>query len=70
MKQSQLFNGLKKSTLSLIFLLHVIVSFSQTKEEKIDNLLSAYNKLYQFNGTALIAQDGKILVNKVMDFSK
>ncbi len=39
-------------------------SYSQTKIDKIDNLVSAYSEFGQFNGSVLIAEKGKIIYKK------
>jgi CubicO group peptidase (beta-lactamase class C family) len=38
--------------------------FAQNEAERIDTLLNAYTSLSQFNGSALVAAKGKILLNK------
>ncbi|MDJ1472113.1 serine hydrolase domain-containing protein [Xanthocytophaga flava] len=38
--------------------------FSQTIPQKLDKLINAYTQLNQFNGTVLIAKNGKILLKK------
>ena len=40
----------------------VLSSFAQS--DKLDALIAAYAKLYKFNGTALVAKNGTILLNK------
>ncbi|MDJ1503349.1 serine hydrolase domain-containing protein [Xanthocytophaga agilis] len=42
--------------------------FSQTIPQKLDNLLNTYAQLNQFNGTVLIAKNGKILLEKGYGF--
>lgn len=54
---------MQKKTLLLAFTIFTIVVYGQTKEEKITQLLNAYSKLNQFNGTALVTQQGKILLD-------
>ena len=39
-------------------------SFAQETDKKLDTLISAYTKLYKFNGSALVAKNGTILLNK------
>ena len=36
-------------------------AFSQTKAQKIDKLMNAYHQLGQFNGSLLVAENGKII---------
>lgn len=38
--------------------------FAQDAATKIDTLINAYSKLYRFNGAALVAKNGKVLLNK------
>ncbi len=42
----------------------VFAGFAQDAGSKIDSLVSAYAKLHKFNGSALVAKDGRILLNK------
>ena len=52
-------------TIIHICLLTVVIdAYSQTKTEKIDRLMTTYNRLGQFNGTILVAENGKIIYNK------
>lgn len=58
-----------KINLVLLFLLGItITAFAQTKTEKLDQLLTAYTTQYQFNGTALVSQNGVVLLNKGYGF--
>jgi CubicO group peptidase (beta-lactamase class C family) len=41
-----------------------VVHFSFAQGDKLDTLISAYAKLYKFNGSALVAKNGVILLNK------
>jgi len=41
-----------------------IVHFSFAQGDKLDALIEAYAKLYKFNGSALVAKNGVILLNK------
>ncbi len=41
-----------------------IVHFSFAQDDKLDALIDAYAKLYKFNGSALVAKNGIILLNK------
>src|SRR6476659_7055471 len=38
--------------------------FAATHAEKIDALISSYNKLRYFNGSALVAENGKVILRK------
>lgn len=40
------------------------VAFAQNKAEKIDQLMSLYSEYNQFNGTVLVAEQGKIIYKK------
>jgi len=42
----------------------VLCCFAQDMSGKIDTLISAYAKMYRFNGSALVAKGGTILLNK------
>ena len=55
---------MKKTLLSLLLSFLSIAILAQTKEEKLNELLSAYSKMNSFNGTALVSEHGKILLNK------
>ena len=41
-----------------------VVHFSFAQGDKLDALIDAYAKLYKFNGSALVAKNGVILLNK------
>lgn len=48
-----------------LFLLAIVSNiYAQTKAEKIDKLMTAYGQLGQFNGTALVAVNGKVIYKK------
>lgn len=47
--------------LMLITLTSIQFSFSQSKTEKIDELLNLYQEYHKFNGSALVAENGKIV---------
>jgi CubicO group peptidase (beta-lactamase class C family) len=53
---------MKKISL-LVFVLFIVL-FSSAQSDKLDALIDAYAKLYKFNGTALVAKNGAILLNK------
>src|SRR5215204_390688 len=40
------------------------IHFSFAQSDKLDALIDAYAKLYKFNGAALVAKNGTILLNK------
>ncbi|WP_051189631.1 serine hydrolase [Daejeonella oryzae] len=42
--------------------------YAQQKEQKLKELFEAYAKLYKFNGSVLIAQNGKVLLNQGYGF--
>ena len=46
--------------ISVLFIAH----FSFAQADKLDALIDAYAKLYKFNGSALVAKNGVILLNK------
>src|SRR3954470_18750063 len=41
-----------------------VTAFPQTTTQKLDTLLSAYAQQYEFNGAALVAQNGTVLLQK------
>ena len=45
------------------------ISFSQNKVENIDNLLTRYNEYGLFNGSVLVAENGKVIFKKGYGFS-
>jgi CubicO group peptidase (beta-lactamase class C family) len=49
---------------SVFFLATFISSFAQTKAEKIDQLMSKYAEYGQFNGSVLVAEQGKVIYKK------
>ncbi len=56
----------KKTFLLGIFILLSLPSttIAQTKTEQIDKLMSLYNEYGQFNGSALVAENGKVIYKK------
>jgi CubicO group peptidase (beta-lactamase class C family) len=54
---------MKKIFLLVASLCIVLLSCSQ-QDDKLDTLINAYAKLYKFNGSALVAKNGVILLNK------
>lgn len=59
---------MQKKILFIVFTVLTISVFGQTKQEKLSELLNAYNKLNEFNGTALITQNGITLLDKGYGF--
>ncbi|MEP6711532.1 MAG: hypothetical protein ABJA37_03900 [Ferruginibacter sp.] len=55
---------MKKLFLLIVALYTVQYTFGQDTGSKLDTLLNAYAKLYKFNGSALVAKNGVILLNK------
>ncbi|MEO8208935.1 MAG: serine hydrolase [bacterium] len=54
-----------KIILVLIFLITLKLNlYSQDKSQKIDELIKKYNEYNQFNGSALVAENGKIILEK------
>ncbi|MFA6469713.1 MAG: serine hydrolase [Bacteroidota bacterium] len=45
------------------------LSFGQSKTERLDELIGGFTRLRQFNGTALIAKEGKVLLKKGYGFA-
>jgi CubicO group peptidase (beta-lactamase class C family) len=59
----------KKKVLLLLLVTFILSSVAaQTKTEKIDGFIAAYTKQNSFNGTALVAANGTILLNKGYGF--
>ncbi len=54
---------MKKVFLSIIIFCIIVSGFSQ-ESAKLDTLINAYAKMYKFNGSALVAKNGTILLNK------
>ena len=50
-------------TLLSVIILHA-PAFAQNKARQIDELLSLYHKYQQFNGSALVAENGKVIFKK------
>ena len=57
---------MKNSTALIITILVLLQSllFAQSRQEQIDDLLSRYYDYKLFNGTALVAEKGKIIFEK------
>lgn len=60
---------MKRILLSICIVLISLSSFAQSKEEKIDHLLSKYAEYKLFNGTVLVADDSGILFKKGYGFA-
>lgn len=59
---------MKKITFSLLLFSLSVAAFTQTKEDKVLELITAYHQLNEFNGTALVTHNGKIICNKGMGY--
>lgn len=59
---------MKKIFLLISALIIVYLSFAQ-QQAKLDELMNTYAKLYKFNGSALVAKNGTILLNKGYGYS-
>ncbi len=57
------------SILVLVFTLSINFIFSQSKEKLIDDLMIKYYNYYQFNGSVLVADKGKIIFEKGYGFA-
>jgi CubicO group peptidase (beta-lactamase class C family) len=55
---------LKLIIVGLLSLCSISIVSAQAKEKKLDELLTAYNSINEFNGTALVEQKGTVLLNK------
>ncbi|MFH6988699.1 serine hydrolase [Flavobacterium collinsii] len=56
---------IKLVVLSVLFLFFAInISSAQDKAKQIDQLLSTYNQYGQFNGSALVTENGKVIFKK------
>lgn len=53
-----------KAIALIFFLLSPCLAGAQENSAKIDELLSAYAKLHQFNGTALVSKNGQVIYQK------
>lgn len=53
-----------------IFLGTLHPAIAQDTTAKLDSLVSAYHKLHRFNGTVLVAQQGKILLDKAYGYQR
>jgi CubicO group peptidase (beta-lactamase class C family) len=64
MQSQSKFFSLKRSFFILTLMLTCLVSFSQSKAEKIDQLVSKYNEYGKFNGSVLVSKQGKVIFKK------
>ena len=65
MRNKTKFNVQKVILIGLIIQLTFLLdSFGQTKAEKIDDLMRLYNEYGQFNGSVLVAENGKVIFKK------
>lgn len=55
---------MKKIAALTLILFCTLVVFSQSIGSKIDTLVSTYARLYEFNGSVLVANKGNVLLNK------
>ncbi|HEY1193274.1 serine hydrolase [Flavobacterium sp.] len=56
--------SIKLITLFVAFQLSTLSTFAQDKAQQIEQLLSKYNEYGQFNGSALVAENGKVIFKK------
>jgi len=65
MRKKTKFNIQKVILIGIIIQLTFLLdSFGQTKAEKIDELMKQYNEYAQFNGSVLVAENGKVIFKK------
>jgi CubicO group peptidase (beta-lactamase class C family) len=62
MQRSRLYLLFLLLGISLSFWIHT--SFAQSKAQKIDDLITLYNDYRQFNGSVLVAENGKVILKK------
>lgn len=56
--------SIKRISHCVIILLFALNIFAQDKAKQIEDLLSKYNEYGQFNGSALVAENGKVILKK------
>nr|WP_294787950.1 serine hydrolase [uncultured Flavobacterium sp.] len=56
--------SIKLIALFLVFQLSTFTTFAQDKAQQIEQLLSKYNEYEQFNGSALVTENGKVIFKK------
>lgn len=59
---------MKKAFCSSFLFFLIVTTSAQTISAKLDTILTAYTKQYNFNGSVLVAQKGKILIAKGYGF--
>jgi len=64
MKKKSNYSFLKVIVVIFIQLISINVSIGQNKAEQIDKLMSQYSEYNQFNGTVLVADQGKVIYKK------
>jgi CubicO group peptidase (beta-lactamase class C family) len=60
---------MKRAAALLALVLMPVLASAATRSEKIDALLNSYHKLRQFNGSALVAEGGKVILKKGYGFA-
>ncbi len=60
---------MKQCITSCLFIYFFSASFAQTQQQKLDELLTAYSKLYAFNGTAFVSSKGQTILHKGYGYS-
>lgn len=55
---------MKRTCLFLFLLVVVFGAWAQDATQRIDELMTAFNAQYKFNGSVLVAQKGKVLIEK------
>ncbi|KRD62458.1 serine hydrolase [Flavobacterium sp. Root935] len=56
--------SIKLITLFVVFQISALSTFAQDKAQQIEQLLAKYNEYGQFNGSALVAVNGKVIFKK------
>lgn len=64
MKTKSIYSSLKLPLLTLIALLFCNLSFSQSITEQLDKLINTYTEYGKFNGSVLVANQGKVIFTK------
>src|SRR3977135_1466145 len=60
----QIYYSMKKIIVVIAMLCTFQFSFSQELTAKLETLISAYARLYKFNGSVLVAKNGAVLLDK------
>ena len=60
---------IKLIALFVVLQLFAFSTYAQDKAKQIDQLLSKYNEYGQFNGSALISENGKVIFKKGYGFA-